>query len=248
DAPDGGHLAPGEGRRAACRGVGRQPGATGRTGRTHRPGTASGSGVDLPMTTMLPMGASVALGALRLGRLAPGETVLVTAAAGGIGHRRRGGRLTGDADVAREHDAGVDYRRPARGGRARRRRRRRLGRRRRLRPRTCPGGGTPPGSRCSAAAPRDPSRPEPTSTRSPGYAANGRLRTSAHATVPLAEAARTTGSWRTASSSAGCRSCPDPTGRRTVVGPCAWASGDGMITHGAATGKDALDVSVTPLQ
>lgn len=43
-------------------------------------------GVDLGLASMLPMGAPVALGVLRLGRLAPGETVLVHAAAGGIGH------------------------------------------------------------------------------------------------------------------------------------------------------------------
>jgi NADPH2:quinone reductase len=43
-------------------------------------------GVDLGTATMLPMGGPVALGALRLGRVAPGETVLVHAAAGGIGH------------------------------------------------------------------------------------------------------------------------------------------------------------------
>jgi NADPH2:quinone reductase len=43
-------------------------------------------GVDDGMASMLPMGAPVALGALRLGRLAPGETALVHAAAGGIGH------------------------------------------------------------------------------------------------------------------------------------------------------------------
>ena len=38
------------------------------------------------MASMLSMGGPVALGALRLGRLAAGETVLVHAAAGGIGH------------------------------------------------------------------------------------------------------------------------------------------------------------------
>lgn len=43
-------------------------------------------GVDDGMASMLPMGGPVALGALRIGRLAAGETVLVNAAAGGIGH------------------------------------------------------------------------------------------------------------------------------------------------------------------
>jgi NADPH:quinone reductase len=43
-------------------------------------------GVDDGMASMLGMGGPVALGALRLGRLAAGETVLVHAAAGGIGH------------------------------------------------------------------------------------------------------------------------------------------------------------------
>jgi NADPH:quinone reductase-like Zn-dependent oxidoreductase len=43
-------------------------------------------GIDDGMASMLPMGAPVALRALRTGRLAAGETVLVHAAAGGIGH------------------------------------------------------------------------------------------------------------------------------------------------------------------
>jgi NADPH2:quinone reductase len=43
-------------------------------------------GVDDGMASMLPMGGPVARGALRVGRLAAGETVLVHAAAGGIGH------------------------------------------------------------------------------------------------------------------------------------------------------------------
>jgi NADPH:quinone reductase len=43
-------------------------------------------GVDDGMASMLPMGGPVALGALRLARLAAGETVLVHAAAGGVGH------------------------------------------------------------------------------------------------------------------------------------------------------------------
>ncbi|GII58362.1 oxidoreductase [Planotetraspora thailandica] len=43
-------------------------------------------GIDDATASMLPMGAPVALGALRTARVAPGETVLVHAAAGGIGH------------------------------------------------------------------------------------------------------------------------------------------------------------------
>lgn len=43
-------------------------------------------GLSLADASMLPMGAPVALRVLRTGRLAPGETVLVHAAAGGIGH------------------------------------------------------------------------------------------------------------------------------------------------------------------
>ncbi|WP_405691439.1 zinc-binding alcohol dehydrogenase family protein [Streptomyces sp. NBC_00057] len=43
-------------------------------------------GLDLGAASMLPMGAPVALRTLRTGRLAPGETVLIHAAAGGIGH------------------------------------------------------------------------------------------------------------------------------------------------------------------
>ena len=43
-------------------------------------------GVDDGTASMLPMGGPVACGALRIGRLAAGETVLVHAAAGGIGH------------------------------------------------------------------------------------------------------------------------------------------------------------------
>jgi NADPH2:quinone reductase len=42
--------------------------------------------LDLGAASMLPMGAPVALRTLRTGRLAPGETVLIHAAAGGIGH------------------------------------------------------------------------------------------------------------------------------------------------------------------
>ncbi|CAO5227281.1 quinone oxidoreductase family protein [Frankia sp. AgKG'84/4] len=44
------------------------------------------SGLDVGAASMLPLGGPTALGALRAGRLAPGETVLVHAAAGGIGH------------------------------------------------------------------------------------------------------------------------------------------------------------------
>jgi NADPH:quinone reductase-like Zn-dependent oxidoreductase len=43
-------------------------------------------GLDLGAASMLPMGAPVALRALRTGQLAKGETVLIHAAAGGIGH------------------------------------------------------------------------------------------------------------------------------------------------------------------
>ncbi|HEY0453786.1 quinone oxidoreductase family protein [Actinophytocola sp.] len=43
-------------------------------------------GLDDGSATMLPLAAPVALGTLRSGRLSPGETVLVHAAAGGIGH------------------------------------------------------------------------------------------------------------------------------------------------------------------
>ncbi|MEU9117456.1 zinc-binding dehydrogenase [Streptomyces sp. NPDC048483] len=43
-------------------------------------------GLDLGAAGMLPMGAPVALRALRTGRLAKGETVLIHSAAGGIGH------------------------------------------------------------------------------------------------------------------------------------------------------------------
>jgi NADPH2:quinone reductase len=43
-------------------------------------------GLDIGSASMLPMGAPVALRTLRTGALAPGETVLIHAAAGGIGH------------------------------------------------------------------------------------------------------------------------------------------------------------------
>lgn len=42
--------------------------------------------VDVGLASMLPMGAPVALRVLRMGQLTEGETVLVTAASGGIGH------------------------------------------------------------------------------------------------------------------------------------------------------------------
>jgi NADPH:quinone reductase-like Zn-dependent oxidoreductase len=44
------------------------------------------AGLDAGTASMLPMGGAVALGVLRAGRLAAGESVLVHAAAGGIGH------------------------------------------------------------------------------------------------------------------------------------------------------------------
>jgi NADPH2:quinone reductase len=44
------------------------------------------AGLDAATASMLPMGGPVALGVLRAGRLAAGESVLVHAAAGGIGH------------------------------------------------------------------------------------------------------------------------------------------------------------------
>lgn len=44
------------------------------------------NGLDDGRATMLPLLASVAIGTLRVSRLAPGESVLVHAAAGGIGH------------------------------------------------------------------------------------------------------------------------------------------------------------------
>jgi len=84
-------------------------------------------GVDLGMASMLSMGAPVALGALRVGRLAPGETVLVHAAAGGIGHQAvqlakllGAGTVIATAssaaklDFAKEHgaDVGIDYTAP----------------------------------------------------------------------------------------------------------------------------------------
>jgi NADPH:quinone reductase len=84
-------------------------------------------GVDLGMASMLAMGAPVALGALRLGGMAPGRSVLVHAAAGGIGHQAvqlakllGAGTVVATAssaaklDFAREHgaDVGIDYTEP----------------------------------------------------------------------------------------------------------------------------------------
>lgn len=81
-------------------------------------------GLDDGSATMLPMAAPVALWTLRAGHFAPGETVLVHAAAGGIGHVAvqlakllGAGRVVATAssraklDFAREHgaDVGVDY-------------------------------------------------------------------------------------------------------------------------------------------
>lgn len=84
-------------------------------------------GVDVGMASMLAMGAPVALGALRIGRFASGETVLVHAAAGGIGHQAvqlakllGAGTVIATAssatkfDFARAHgaDVGIDYSEP----------------------------------------------------------------------------------------------------------------------------------------
>ncbi|EXG81577.1 quinone oxidoreductase family protein [Cryptosporangium arvum] len=80
-------------------------------------------GVDDGTATTLASTAPVALGVLRLGRLAAGETVLVHAAAGGIGHlivqlaRQRGARVIATASSASKlefarsfgADAGVDH-------------------------------------------------------------------------------------------------------------------------------------------
>jgi len=85
------------------------------------------AGVDDASATMLPMAAPLALRILRTGRLAPGETVLVHAAAGGIGHiatqlaKRLGGNVIATAgspaklEFARAHgaDEAVDYRDPS---------------------------------------------------------------------------------------------------------------------------------------
>jgi NADPH2:quinone reductase len=82
------------------------------------------AGLDDGSATLLPMAAPVALWTLRAGHFSPGETVLVHAAAGGIGHVAvqlakllGAGRVIGTAssraklDFAREHgaDAAVDY-------------------------------------------------------------------------------------------------------------------------------------------
>lgn len=84
-------------------------------------------GVDLGLATMLPMGGAIALRTLKLGHLVEGETVLVHAAAGGIGHLAvQLAKLLGTGTViatasspaklafAREHgaDVGVDYSQP----------------------------------------------------------------------------------------------------------------------------------------
>ncbi len=84
-------------------------------------------GVDDASATMLPMAAPIALRLLRMARLAQGETVLVHAAAGGIGHvavqlaKLLGGKVIATAsspaklEFARAHgaDEAVDYRDPA---------------------------------------------------------------------------------------------------------------------------------------
>lgn len=84
-------------------------------------------GLDDGAATMLPMAAPVALATLRLGRLAQGESVLVHAAAGGIGHVAvQLARLLGagtviatagsaeKVDFARKcgADVGIDYTKP----------------------------------------------------------------------------------------------------------------------------------------
>ena len=81
-------------------------------------------GLDLGAASMLPMGAPVALRSLRAGRLRPGETVLIHAAAGGIGHLAvqlakllgagtviATARSPAKLDFARKYgaDIGVDY-------------------------------------------------------------------------------------------------------------------------------------------
>ena len=57
------------------------------------------SGLSLEAASMLPTVGAVALGALRSGRLAKGETVLITSGAGGIGHLA--------VQLARQQGAGV---------------------------------------------------------------------------------------------------------------------------------------------
>ncbi len=84
------------------------------------------AGLDAGPASMLPTVGAVALGALRAGRLAAGDTVLVTAAAGAIGHlavqlaRRQGaGLVIGTASPAKlgfvkdlGADVAIDYTQP----------------------------------------------------------------------------------------------------------------------------------------
>jgi NADPH:quinone reductase len=84
------------------------------------------AGLDAGAASMLPLVGAVALGALRAGRLTPGDTVLITAGAGAIGHlavqlARRGGagQVIATASPAKlgflkdlGADAAVDYTQP----------------------------------------------------------------------------------------------------------------------------------------
>jgi NADPH:quinone reductase len=84
------------------------------------------AGLDAAAASMLPLVGAVALGALRAGRLAPGDTVLITAGAGAIGHlavqlaRRQGaGQVIATASPAKlgflkelGADAAIDYTQP----------------------------------------------------------------------------------------------------------------------------------------
>jgi NADPH:quinone reductase len=84
------------------------------------------AGLDAAAACMLPLVGAVALGALRAGRLAPGDTVLITAAAGAIGHlavqlaRRQGaGQVIATASPAKlgflkelGADVAIDYTQP----------------------------------------------------------------------------------------------------------------------------------------
>jgi NADPH:quinone reductase len=84
------------------------------------------AGLDAAAASMLPLVGAVALGALRAGRLAPGDTVLITAGAGAIGHlavqlaRRMGaGQVIATASPAKlgflkelGADAAIDYTQP----------------------------------------------------------------------------------------------------------------------------------------
>jgi NADPH2:quinone reductase len=84
------------------------------------------AGLDAAAASMLPLVGAVALGALRAGRLAPGDTVLVTAGAGAIGHlavqlaRRQGaGQVIATASPAKlgflkelGADVAIDYTQP----------------------------------------------------------------------------------------------------------------------------------------